>query len=87
MQLTSYRYLVTYDADKASVPEELRENLSKYGRVVYISGSVYGIYSKNKQNVRTMFNELKSYINEPEDNLFIAHLSSNIPSFDHFLRK
>lgn len=86
MQLTNFRYLVTYDADKISFPNELRKKLDDFGKVVHISGSVFGIKSTIEWKVEEIFNGLKSYINHPEDNLFIARLSSNIPSFAHFPR-
>lgn len=82
--MTSYRYLVTYDADKISFPEDLIKKLHEFGEVVHISGSVFGIESTVEWNVKSIFNELKSYINHPEDNLFIARLNSNIPRFAHF---
>lgn len=80
--MTSYRYLVTYDADEVSSPEELRKKLSLFGKVTYISRSVYGICSDTEWNVEFMFSELKRYIHQPAKNLFIAYLSSYFPHFD-----
>ena len=87
MQLTIRRYLVTYDADEDSAPEKLREKLSEYGKVKYISRSVYVILSKEELNVQDLFDDLSYYINESiteSEKLFVAHVGRTHPLLDSF---
>lgn len=85
--MISYRYLVTYDADEDSAPEELREKLSEYGKVKYISRSVYMLISKEELNVQDLFDDLSYYINESTidpEKLFVAHVGRTHPLLDSF---
>ncbi len=85
--MTSYRYLVTYNANEDSAPEQLREKLSKYGEVKYISRSVYVLISQKEVDVKVLFKKLSCYIDESTidpEKLFVAHVGRTHPLLDFF---
>lgn len=79
-----FKYIITFDADEYSYPEELKEKLLEYGDVKYISRSVYSLETEEELSTVYLFKALKSYINDPRENLFVGHLTSTYPMLDTF---
>ena len=82
-----YCYLITYDANKGSFPEELKEKLKRFGEVKFISGSVYVLISQKELNVELLFKKLSCYIDESTydpEKLFVARLGRRFPPLELF---